>query len=181
MVSPSPAASGAPATLSFHIDQPRDWSDLSRCVIVRGWCFHGASSIQAVRLRAGDFTLAGAIGFPRPDVLAALPEAPGANTGFEIRGTLPAGRVRVVIEAQLADGRWLPLLDRTATVRRQWLPLWLGGGNWQELMFFQMPAHMAHAPRAVTAERFPSSTPSPSRPKFSIVTPSFQQAKFLPE
>src|SRR6478752_10289045 len=119
MVSPSPAAPDAPAALSFHLDQPGDWSDLSRCIIVRGWCFYGAGPVQGVRLRAGDFTLAGATGFPRPDVSAALPEAPGANTGFEIRGTLPAGRVRVVIEAQLIDGRWLPLLERTATVRHQ--------------------------------------------------------------
>jgi GT2 family glycosyltransferase len=165
--------------LQHYIDQPGDWTRLSRCLIVRGWCFGAApGAVRGVRLRAGKFTLAGAIGFPRPDVKAALPAAPDLNTGFEIRGTLPGGKVRVVIEAQLADGTWTPLLDRVVRVRRQFLPLWLGGGDWMELMFFQMPAHMAHAPRPVAPERFPPGAGG-ARPKLSIVTPSYQQARYL--
>lgn len=166
--------------LQHYIDQPADWTRLSRCVIVRGWCFGDApGAIRGVRLRAGDFILAGALGFPRPDVKAAIPAAPDNHTGFEIRGTLPSGRVRVVLEAELADGSWTPLADRVVSVKRQFLPLWLGGGDWMELMFFQMPAHMAYAPRAVAPERFPAPATGIARPKLSIVTPSYQQARYL--
>jgi GT2 family glycosyltransferase len=167
--------------LQHYIDQPGEWTQLSRCVIVRGWCFgEQPGAVRGIRLRAGKFTLAGAIGFPRPDVKAALPAAPDDNTGFEIRGTLPGGKVRVVIEAELVDGSWAPLFDRIVQVKRQFLPLWLGGGDWMELMFFQMPAHMAYAPRPVALEKFPRARAS-SRPKISIVTPSYQQARYLGE
>lgn len=49
-----------------------------------------------------------------------------------------------------------------------------------ELMYFQMPAHMAYAPRPVRIEKFPVRT-HPGRPHFAIVTPSFNQQRFLPE
>jgi glycosyltransferase involved in cell wall biosynthesis len=117
---------------------------------------------------------------PRPDVRASLAEAPDDNTGFEIRGTFPVGNQTIVIEAQLNDGSWHELFSRTVQVKRQILPLWLGGGDWKELMFFQMPAHMAYPARAITLEKFPVTRVLP-QPVFSIVTPSFNHARFLPE
>jgi len=166
----------------FYIDQPADWVRLPRCVIIRGWAF-GADGkpIQAIRLRAGNVTLDGVIGLPRPDVKASVPEAPDDNTGFEIRGTLPSGRIRVALEAASSGGGWQELTSRTTAVPRQIIPLWLGGGAWTELMFFQMPAHMAYPARPVRPEKFPASAPAPRRPKLSIVTPSYQQGRFLAE
>jgi GT2 family glycosyltransferase len=168
--------------LQSHIDQPGDWSHPSRCVIIRGWCFDpDGRAVTGVRLRTADRVLDGVVGLPRPDVQAALPAARDANTGFEIRGTLPAGTHRLLIEARLADGTTAPLLDRTVQIRRRLLPLWLGGGDWTELMFFQMPAHMAHPPCPVRNETFPTPKPGLVRPKFSIVTPSYQQVRYLGE
>ena len=151
-------------------------------MIIRGWCF-GADGkpIRAIRLRANNVTLDGVIGLPRPDVKAAVPEAPDDNPGFEIRGTLPAGRINVALEAASADGVWQPLVNRSVRVPRQFIPLWLGGGAWTELMFFQMPAHMAYPARPVRPEKFPAPAPAPRRPKLSIVTPSYQQGRFLAE
>ena len=74
----------------------------------------------------------------------------------------------------------MPIWERAVHIRRQLLPLWLGGGEWTELMFFQMPAHMAYPPRPVRPERFPRVS-SAARPRLSIVTPSYQQASFLDE
>ena len=166
----------------FYLDQPAAWDRLSRCVIIRGWCFGGdGRPIRAIRLRAGHVTLDGVVGLPRPDVKAALPEAPDDNTGIEIRGTLPSGRIQVVLEAATADGTWHTVMSRPARVARQVIPLWLGGGAWTELMFFQMPAHMAYAARPVRPERFPAVVPGPRCPRIAIVTPSFQQARFLDE
>jgi len=166
--------------LQSYIDQPADWSNPSRCVIIRGWCFaEGGQPVTGIRLRTKDRTLHGVVGLPRPDVKAALPAAPGDQTGFEIRGTLPSGRQDLCIEAQLGGATWTTVMARTVRIRRQLLPLWLGGGEWTELMFFQMPAHMAYPPRPVRPEAFPAPGPAAARPKFSLVTPSYQQARYL--
>ncbi len=155
---------------------------MSRCVIIRGWCFgRDSQAILAIRLRTRDRVLSGVVGLPRPDVKAALSAAPDDNTGFEIRGILPGGQVSFCIEARLTDGTWEKLIAQTVQVKRQFLPLWLGGGDWTELMFFQMPAHMAYPARPVRAEKFPAAKATRPRPKFSIVTPSYNQARFLPE
>lgn len=169
--------------LLSYIDQPATWDALSRCVIVRGWCFGAdGEAITGVRLRFADRDLHGVVGLPRPDVKAALPNAPGDDTGFEVRGTLPAGRHELSLDARLRDGTWTTFFTRIVTIPRLWLPLWAGGGEWTELMFFQMPAHMAYPPRAIAPEKFPSprARARPHWPKFSIVTPSYQQAQFLP-
>lgn len=168
--------------LKHFVDQPAEWSGISRCLIVRGWCFAaGNDAVTGVRLRAGDLTFDGVVGLPRPDVQAALPDAPHPNTGFEIRGVLPGGRSQILIEVQLAPGTWIPLVERAVAARRQLVPLWMGGGHWTELMYFQMPAHMAHRPRPVRYEHFPTRRQSRELPRFSIVTPSFQQVRFLEE
>ena len=167
-------------SLESYIDQPADWTHPSRCVIIRGWCFIApGGAIRGIRLRAADRVLHGVVGLPRPDVKAARPDAPDDYTGFEIRGTLPAGRQRLLIEAQVADSTWAPILDRTVEIKRLLVPLWLGGGDWTELMFFQMPTHMAYPPRPLQPEQFPSPGPAAARPQFSIVTPSFQHVRFL--
>ena len=165
-----------------HFDQPATWEGVPRCLLVRGWCFGPEGKIiQAIRLRSANLTFVGVVSLPRRDVKTALPETPNDNTGFEIRGVLPSGDLDLTIEAQLADGSWHPLLSRTVRVRRQWLPLWLRSGEWTELMLSQVPCHMQHPPRALKVEEFPVATHmQPHWPKLSIVTPSFQQARFLP-
>ncbi|MCF7689286.1 MAG: glycosyltransferase [Cephaloticoccus sp.] len=169
-------------SLQFHIDQPADWSHPSRCFIIRGWCFSSEDrTVTAIRLRTANRDLHGVVGLPRPDVKAALPAAPDDNVGFEIRGTLPAGHQTVIIEAQLSGDDWHVIMERLVRIKRRWLPLWLGGGDWTELMFFQMPAHMAYPARAIRPEKFPRWDPSLAQPKLSLVTPSYQQARYLRE
>ena len=136
--------------------------------------------MSGIRLRTHDRVLYGVVGMPRPDVKAVLPAAPDDNTGFEIRGTLPAGRQQLTIEVRQAGNDWMPIWERSVRIKRRLLPLWLGGGDWTELMFFQMPAHMAYPPRPVRTENFPA-TPASARPRISIVTPSYQQAAYLSE
>ena len=166
--------------LQHYIDQPSDWADISRCVIIRGWCFSDEGRpVISLRLRSGKVILDGVINLPRPDVKVSMPDAPNENTGFEIRGTLPSGLIELVIEASLERDTWTPLLTHQVKVKRQLLPLWLGGGGWMELMFFQMPAHMAYLGRPIKAEKFPKFRVVPNLPKISIVTPSYQQANFV--
>ncbi len=111
----------------------------------------------------------------------AIPSAPGDNTGFEIRGVLPVGQNEVSIEAQLPDGTWQLLTNHSVKVQRRWLPSWLNGAS-TELMFFQMPGHMKYPPRALKLENFSAViTTGFHQPRLSIVTPSFQQARYLPD
>jgi len=164
---------------SSHIDQPADWSLLSRCVIIRGWAFaDDGRAVTGVRLVTRDRSLHGVVGLPRPDVRAALPAAPTDDTGFEIRGTLPAGAQQLRLELLFSDGSTALALDRRVRIPRRWRPLWLGGGHWTELMFFQMPSHMAYPPRPIAPEKFPPAHRTP-RPRLSIVTPSFYHAAYL--
>ena len=149
---------------------------------LRGWCFSpDGKPLQAVRLRADHLTFNGVVGLSRPDVKAAMPLAPDGFSGFEIRGVIPSGRITVTLEAAFADGVWQPLVSATADVKRQIIPLWLGGGAWTELMSSQMPVHMLYPAQAVRADKFPAPAASTHRPKFSIVTPSYQQVRFLDE
>ncbi len=102
--------------------------------------------------------------------------------GFEIHGNLPAGKSDLVVEVGLSDGSWHQIARQTVDVPRQLVPLWLGGGAWTELMFFQMPGHMKYSPRPLKADTYPRLGTRPdNRPRLSIVTPSFRQVRFLPE
>ncbi len=170
-------------TIIHHLDQPDFGSSLSRCLIVRGWCFAPEDGpVIGIRLRVAEITLAGVVGLPRADVRTAIPSAPDDNTGFEIRGILPSGSVEIRIEAQLADETWSLVTTRTGRVLRAWRPLWLGGGAWTELMFFQMPGHMKYPAKKLQTETFPSAKSADTKhPTLSVVTPSFQQAAYLPD
>ncbi len=166
----------------FYLEEPADWKRLPRCVIIRGWGFFtNGRPLTGIRLRAKNVMLAAVTGLPRPDVKVAMSDAPNDFTGFEIRGTIPSGRRTVTLEAASADGVWHSFFSSPLEVERQLIPLWLGGGAWTELMFFQMPAHMAYPPRPVHLEKFPSSASATQRPGISIVTPSYQHARFLDE
>lgn len=167
----------------WHLDAPPASRLPNGCLCLRGWCFAtGGRSMRALRLGCGDVMLFGVAGLTRPDVKAAIPAAPNDNTGFEIRVTLPAGRHILSLEAGWADGTWSQLMTHSVDVKRRLLPRWLGGGDASELMSHQMPLHAIYPPRAVRWEPFPSPrVTTTSRPQISIVTPSYEQARFLDE
>lgn len=167
--------------IRYYIDQPKSWLRLSRCLIITGWCFEADGGlIRALRLRTAGLSFSGLIGLPRPDVRAAFPNAGSDNTGFHIHALLPTGRNQVQIEAQVDDGSWHPIFDELLSVERRWRPLWLPGSSWTELMFFQMPGHLKHAPRPIQPEHLPLPPQARRRrPRLSVVTPSYQQQQYL--
>ena len=170
------------AGIEYYVDQPEGWESLPRCVTIRGWCFPtDGGAICAIRLRTEKLTVRGSVGHSRPDVKATLPQAPDDSTGFEIRATLPSGRCNLSLEAGLADGTWHELVSHPAMVQRQLLPLWVGGGRLPQLITFQTPTHAVYAARPVRKETFGAPASPVLRPKLSIVTPAFQQARFIGE
>lgn len=171
--------------IAFHIDHPSNWDSLTRYLLIRGWCFEGnGNSVQAIRLKINQPALIfyGLVGKARPDVRAAIPAAPDDNTGFEIRVVLPSGKITFSLEVQLTGGAWHSFIARTVTIRSRWLPLWLSESSWEELMLSQIPSQMEYPPRNLPLVRFPKSTTDQARwPKLSIASPSFQQARYLPD
>lgn len=166
----------------FHIDHPADWRLAGRGVAVRGWGFtRDGQALTGVRLVAPEIVLPGILGLPRPDVRSALPEAPGDNTGFEIRGLLPAGHYPVRLELCTSDGDWHAVAVHTVGVPRPLLPAWLGGGSSADLVAFQMPGHMKYSARPIASERFPTHRKFSRPPALAIVTPSYGHARFLEE
>lgn len=169
------------STIRFFIDEPVDWDRLSCGVIIRGWCYCAdGTDISAIQLRHPGHTIAGAVRLPRPDVAELHGEGAARDTGFEVRTIVPPGRHHIQLVALLGGGGVETLVDREVTVRGRLIPRWLGGGSRRELIAFQMPAHSAHAPRPLRPEQFPLPRPhARSGPRFSIVTPSYNQAVFI--
>ena len=91
------------------------------------------------------------------------------------------GRHQVILEAGLVDGSWSKLGEYTVTIRRYWIPGWLRRGSLSELIALQTPTHGSYAPRLPAAERFPSKPLAGLAPKVSVVTPSYNHARFIEE
>lgn len=168
--------------IRHYIDEPASWDKVSGCLIVKGWCFsEDGQAIRAIRMSAGDVYFTGSTGLPRPDVKIAIESAPSIYTGFDVRGIIPPGRHTLRIEIQLGNEHWHSLEAQVVTIKRRWRALWFARSSWTELMFFQMAGHMKHSPRALEQDNLPHSPLwRVSSPRLSVVTPSFQQAKFLP-
>jgi hypothetical protein len=168
------------APLQVYIDAPENFRLASRFLRLRGWCFSPRMKLQAVRLKLPAMEIFGLYGTHRPDVRVALPEAPDNHTGFELWTEVPGGRYQAVLQFQAEDGAWREAMVIDLQVPRWTWPAWLPGGNTADLVAFQLGICPAHAPWAVMPERFPAAR-TPVRPRlgFAIVTPSFNQARFI--
>lgn len=172
------------ARILHHVEQPYSWSTVPRALVVRGWCFStGTQNRIEIRVRAGTKYFTGIVDIPRPDVKLVHRSAP-ENSGFEIRTFLPTGLSEVILQARSDPGQWITLTSAVVRINRRWLPLWLGSDNdqWADLIAYQTPTHAKYSPQTLRAGKFPAFafTDQP-KPKISIVTPSFQQARYLPD
>ncbi len=173
---------GAPseAPLRVYIDAPANFTLPGRFLRLRGWCFAPGEKLRAVRLKLPAMEIFGLYGTNRPDVRIALPEAPDDHTGFELWTEVPRGRYQAALQFQTAAGAWREAMVIELQVPRRTWPAWLPGGNTADLVAFQLGICPAHVPLAVVPERFPAPrTPVHLRPRLSIVTPSFNQARFI--
>ncbi|WP_221032930.1 glycosyltransferase family 2 protein [Actomonas aquatica] len=177
-----PAACSTPALL-HHLDAPASWHDLPRRVLVRGWVFApGAAPLQAVRARVGGTLISGNVGFHRPDVKAAYPDAPDDYTGFQIAIETPRGRFPLELEALTAGGEWWSFLELEAHGKPRRRPYIFGADSPEELLAGQLALQPRHPPRPLQPEHFPAVhlAPGTSLPVVDIVTPNLNQGRWLP-
>lgn len=164
--------------IEFHIDAP-NWEDpVSPHICARGWIFCAAAGIEALTLCVAGRKTRAVVNLGRADVPKALPHVNSANTGWELRALLPSGRHVLRFEAQLSDGRRVVVWSKEVRIRHRW-PAWLVSPPAEELLAFQFGLHEAHPPRPVATKSW--RIPSQTTPRFSIVTPSFNQAGWLEE
>jgi GT2 family glycosyltransferase len=165
--------------------------------------------IVEVRARIRNRTCPGIYGDARPDVHAARGGARGsAHSGFEIPVAVASAHPDGVLEARDATGRWdefggftietstADALTATVVWARFWVSAWAGYTNvWSGLTeperdyavavtrvrgWFTLDPQPQYAPRPLPAETFPSWTRDAANvPRLTVVTPSYQQARFL--
>ncbi|MEG4800360.1 glycosyltransferase [Microcoleus sp. ARI1-B5] len=91
----------------FSLDRPTTWQVSDSNLPIVGWVFNTKTEIKAVRARIEDKTFVGVYGIERSDIAAAHSNISAANKcGFTIELQAPAGRHKVLLEAQDEGGKW---------------------------------------------------------------------------
>jgi glycosyltransferase involved in cell wall biosynthesis len=170
-------------SLRFHIDHPADFSLPNGCLRLRGWAFHPGVPLRKVRFVVGGVVLNGIYGTARPDVAAADPAANGIDPGFEVSGRIAPGNEVGHLEFEDISGTWHRAASYQVRISRWSKLTWIiPGGDPEELLAFQLATQASHAPVPVDSEKFPRIHENgKSLPRISVVTPSFQQGRFLGE
>jgi GT2 family glycosyltransferase len=165
--------------------------------------------VEAVRARVGRTLHPGLYKLRREDVFQVFGEPGAESSGFQISVVLPPRGARCQLEALLDDGSWqvFEQLDLTPTnadnhlkERWRWLRFWLlawrGKRSAWELLsteeqeflvtwadakgWLSIGRYQTHAPRPLKRESFPGTRlRHGDMPKFTLVTPSLNQARFL--
>jgi glycosyltransferase involved in cell wall biosynthesis/aminoglycoside phosphotransferase (APT) family kinase protein len=146
---------------------------------LRGWCFHLEGAPVQLHLRCGALEWRIAVAEPRPDVAAAYPVFAGPRAGFSQRIGLPGGAHELVVEAAAGAERQIVLQRRLRVSRFAEWHRWRSSPPARRLAF-QLSASPSHAPRPLQAERWPQTGDRAGGLRLSVVTPSFEQARFLP-
>jgi glycosyltransferase involved in cell wall biosynthesis len=168
-------------TLNVFIDVPTRFDLRGGYLRMRGWCYSTQLTFQQVRIVLEETAIFGRYGTYRPDVPKIFPQAPGADTGFELWAIIPRGKHSVSLEFQDSRQKWHRAATLEMTAHPSW-PLWFPGALAEDLVHFQLGARPSHAPRRITCETFPAKTARSNPPvRFSIVTPSYNQCRYLAE
>ncbi len=169
-----------PAKYLWKIESPLPARLPDGCLEIRGWCLRPDNQPAMLRLKVAGMDWQVAANLPRPDVQAAYPEQKSAACGFGVRLRVPAGRHELVIESVESNGEPIQLKRHRLAV--PFFAAWHRTFRWEHrnLLAFQLMAGPSMPPRRIKPERFPAVAANPPRrPRFAIVTPSYQQGQFL--
>ncbi|MEG4342840.1 glycosyltransferase [Microcoleus sp. A003_D6] len=91
----------------FSLDQPTTWQVCDSSLLIVGWVFNTKKQIKAVRARIENNSFSAVYGIERNDIAPAKSNVTAAKTsGFTIELEAPAGRHKVLLEAQDERGKW---------------------------------------------------------------------------
>lgn len=165
--------------------------------------------IRGLRATVGGKGYAGEYGYERPDVATHYGNCPGSlRSGFSAKILLRRPSSTVILEVQNEAGGWGPLkkLALTHAASPRLVEIWrricfwtlfpfnhgrawamLTPGDRERLLFdlekkgwLTLGRLQQHAPKPLQAEKFPRPRLAANRlPKFTIVTPSYNQGAFL--
>jgi len=171
----------------------------------------GGEAIQRIRILEGNRVYEAQVRLQRPDVKAAYGNLVGSDCGFETSLRLSSLRSELVVEAEVGPDSWVPLRTlKLQVLHRSTLDSRLGRLLMQVRSLLGSPkpfkalptadqefllnelgqrglvglGHLRqYAPRPVILERFPAPREGTKQAstRFCIVTPSFNQVRFLRE
>jgi GT2 family glycosyltransferase/glycosyltransferase involved in cell wall biosynthesis len=96
-----------PPQFIFALDAPVSWDIFTENLQISGWLFHNKIGIKAVRARIGEAIFDSEYEIFRGDVSFAYPQiADALKSGFVIEVEAPAGRHKLLLEAQDINGKW---------------------------------------------------------------------------
>lgn len=172
---------GRPA-FQWHVDTPLGTQLSDGCLTLRGWCFRSDRSPIVVLIRIAGMKWSAACDQSRPDVGLSYGDPLIDRCGFTLDLRVPAGEHDLELEAVGEnDARELMLRQRIK------VPLTAGLRRWinprvRHRAAFQLMAAPSAPSRVIEREKFPPRrTESDGWPRFAIVTPSFQQGRYLSE
>jgi glycosyltransferase involved in cell wall biosynthesis len=150
------------------------------CFDLRGWAFHLDGQPLTARIVVGPLELTASVNEPRPDVKEVYPVLTDGLCGWSARLRVPNGVHPFTIEAVAQNGDRQKLFEGEVTVTHSTAFSRWRHASGAELLRFQLFAGYAEPARKIVPERFPPASGSGARrPRLSIMTPSFQQARFL--
>lgn len=176
---PSHSPNFEPTQRRWYLDSQLPHESEDGFIEVRGWCTGIGREPARLRLQVAGIEWVCTANMLRPDVQEAHPDMASAACGFSARLRVGAGRHELVLEA--VDEPTKPFLllrhplsvPALAPLRRCW---------WTEsprLLTFQFLAGPSTPKRALSNRARLGPKPQGNWPRFSIVTPSYQQARFL--
>jgi hypothetical protein len=171
-----------PSAFQHHVESAATEPPRSRVFRLRGWCFHRTTAIESFSTRVAGLSFPGCAPLPRDDVADAFPATPHAHrSGFCLDTILPPGPVAVELHARLVDGtsELILRLDSSGPPEPGLWQLWRDPDP--ALDAHRLRPVPSHTPRPLRPEKFPAGAHPDSAARFVIVTPSFQQGRFLPE
>lgn len=194
----------------FCLDSPETGAQVGGYAALKGWCFARTGQIKDMRVWAGTRKERVVIGLSRPDVQDIHGQQAGAHSGFEAWVRVPPGGCLCRFEARFSDGQWTEVGNCqllggaprrvSEPVRRFafWARAWAGNPESLSLLgpgeqgyilnqlrakgLTQLDRLAQHTPHPLEAERFPRfRRQAAPLPRFSLVTPSLNQGRYLGE
>lgn len=176
-----PAPASPDAAVLWHCDTPPAPRLKQGCLLLRGWALHVRGGPFVLRASVAGISWTVDARQPRPDVAAAQPELTDGLCGFRLSLRVPPGQHTLEVDALIEDGTTQRLLSQPVHVPRL-APLHRClSSDSSHRIGYQLMAVPAHPPRPLRLETFPEGRTSQAAelPKITIVTPSFQHARYL--